>query len=70
MTVQQVDSAVDMFLAHWRGVIKAATPASRTGMTSILVCSLAHVLVKKAIFALYRQTVALFDLDFFQLLPI
>jgi hypothetical protein len=57
---------MDMFIAHWRGVIKTTAPASTTGMASILVCYLARILFKKAGFALYRQTVALFDLDFFE----
>ena len=39
-------------------------------MTWMLVCYLAHILCEKAGFALYRQTVALFDLDFFKPLPI
>jgi hypothetical protein len=70
MTVQQVDSEVDMFLAHRRGIIKATAPASGTGMTLMLVCFRVHILFAKPVFALYRQTVARFDLDFFEPLSI
>jgi hypothetical protein len=59
-----------MALAHRRGVIKAIAPATRTGMMLMLVCYLAPILFTKAGFALYRQTVALFDLDFFRALAV
>jgi hypothetical protein len=55
-----------MALAHRRGVIKAIAPATRTGMLLMLVCYLAHILFTEAGFALYRQTVALFDLAFIE----
>src|SRR5262249_41113137 len=66
MTVQHVDSERGMALAHRRGVIEATAAATRTGMLLMLACSRAHILFAKAGFALDRQTVALFDLDFIE----